>query len=693
MKKNASPITSQLHSTQQLAGKQLITAIGKDAELHSRHGMHDFESDYDYLEPLSRTTDSVTHGPRAVDPDDTPGGADRRVDRIAPEVVSFSPADGSQNVALDANIVFTFSETVTAGSGLIELHSASATGDVLYTFDIATSGAISITGNVLTIDPAFSLDAGTHFYVTIGEGAITDLADNSYAGTSTYDFTTVAATDVVAPTLTGFSPSDGSFDVDPDADILITFSEAVTAGSGLIELHDGSATGEVLYSFDVADSSEITFSDNLLVIDPTFSLDGGTHFYVTIGAGAVTDLAGNSFAGTDAYDFTTSVPEATWDPVSGYGLVNVDAALELATGLEIADADLYGDGYGVWDWGLNLIEAPDAWAAGYTGEGIVVAVIDTGVNYFHPDLYDNIWINTLEIEGNGIDDDGNGFVDDVYGYDFVNDDGYAFDDNGHGSHVSGIIAGMYDDIGVTGVAYDASIMAVKVLDSDGSGTFLDVASGIYYAVDNGADVINLSLGAYGVISSDLALALNYAFDSGVIVSMAAGNDYLSSPTYPATLAETDGGIAVGAIDSTETVAAFSNDAGTTEPYDYVVAPGVSIYSTYLEDSYAIMSGTSMATPYVSGVAALLLDAQSDFAADWTLDQLEEIIATSAQTLDSLIEAATEGTAAETGESADAATQTEANLDGVFASDDSPMAEISLDGITSFFDELPEVFIA
>ncbi|KZK73529.1 MAG: peptidase S8 [Pelodictyon luteolum] len=692
MKKSTPASILQQHREQHFPGQQSPLSLGNDAELLSRFGSHAYDSLYDVLEPLSRISDDDRHGPGSIDTDFTPGGAGRRVDRVAPEVLAFSPSDGSLNVALDADVVVTFSESVAAGSGLIELHAGSATGELLYTFDVSDTSQVSFAGNVLTVDPSFDLDADIHYYLTIGFGAVTDLAGNAYVGTSSYDFTTISLADATAPTVTAFSPADGSLDVETDANITITFSEAVSAGSGLIELHADSPAGELIYGFDVTDGSQVSFDGNVLTIDPSFDLDAATHYYLAIGDGAVTDLAGNSYVGTDAYDFTTGFDAPSWDPVSGYGMVDAAAAIELATGTALADADLFGDGYGVWDWGLNLIDAPDAWQAGYTGEGIVVAVIDTGVNYFHSDLYDNIWINTLEIEGNGIDDDGNGYVDDIFGYDFVNDDGYAFDDNGHGTHVSGIIAGLYDDIGVTGVAYDASIMAVKVLDAEGTGTFLDVSSGIYYAVDNGADVINLSLGAYDAVSLDLVLALEYAFDSGVIVSMAAGNDGLSSPTYPAVLAETEGGIAVGAIDSDGSVAYFSNDAGSVDPYDYVVAPGVSVYSTYLDDSYAIMSGTSMATPYVSGVAALLLDAQADFASDWTLDQLEEIISTSAQSLDSLIAAATGDPSAESDDALASALPADTAPEGVFTTD-VVLEEVSMMGISSFLDDLPEVYMA
>jgi subtilisin family serine protease len=443
---------------------------------------------------------------------------------------------------------------------------------------------------------------------------------------------TAAAVDKTAPTVSSFSPADGTSRVDVASNITITFSESVKAGSGLIEIHAGSATGALVESFDAATSTHLAFSGSKLTIDPTANLDFGKDYYVTIASGAVKDLAGNSYTGTTSYDFMTKVAGSTWSTVSGHGLLNVDYMLETATGKTISDAPLYGDGTGAWDWGLNKIQAPDAWQAGYTGSGVTVAVIDTGVLYTHTDLSTNIWKNTAEIAGNGIDDDHNGYVDDVYGYDFVNKDGYALDDNGHGTHVAGIIAGLKNGTGVTGVAYNATIMPVKVLDATGNGSFTNVASGIMYAVNNGANVINLSLGAWGSASSVVTNAITYAVNHGVIVCMASGNDAKPTPTYPAVLAETVGGIAVGAVDSTTTVASFSNGAGLATPYDYVEAPGVSIYSTYSNGGYAVMSGTSMATPYTAGAAALLLSAHSNFTSNWSVDQLESIITSTATSM-------------------------------------------------------------
>ena len=171
----------------------------------------------------------------------------------------------------------------------------------------------------------------------------------------------------------------------------------------------------------------------------------------------------------------------------------------------LPDVAYYG---GSNDWNLNAINAPESWAAGYTGQGVIVAVVDTGVDINHPDLMSQIWVNAGEIAGNGIDDDGNGYVDDVHGWDFASNDNNPDDGNGHGTHVAGTIAADDNGIGATGVAPDATIMPVRVLGNNGSGSASSVAAGIRYAVNMGADIINLSLG--GSYSSLILSAIEYA---------------------------------------------------------------------------------------------------------------------------------------------------------------------------------------
>ena len=302
----------------------------------------------------------------------------------------------------------------------------------------------------------------------------------------------------------------------------------------------------------------------------------------------------------------------------GHGLVDAKAAVASAIGSDPFPevAPLGGTG-----WGLDLINAPEVWNQGYTGEGMVVAVVDSGVDYTHQDLDDNIWINSDEIPGNGIDDDNNGFVDDLTGWDFWEGDNDPRDldpIDGHGTHVAGIIAGENNGIGVTGVAPNAKIMPVRVI-----GTFRGesepIVAGIRYAVDNGANIINLSLGS-SVLNEAQREAIRYATDRGVVVVMAAGNDGLTnfgggkrfSPTrYPAGLAS-EVGLSVGAVDSSGAIAEFSNRANTAF-LDYVVAPGEEVFSSLLVDTYQFWDGTSMAAPHVAGVAALIKEANPNLS--------------------------------------------------------------------------------
>lgn len=227
-------------------------------------------------------------------------------------------------------------------------------------------------------------------------------------------------------------------------------------------------------------------------------------------------------------------------------------------------------------WGLPKVSAPAAWDLAQGGYG-PIAVVDTGVLSTHPDLAGEVKL----------------------GYDFVNGDNNATDDHGHGTHVSGIIAALTNNsTGVASIGYKGSIIPVKVLNSSGSGSYANVASGIIYAVDNGAKVINLSLGG---TSSSITLqnAVNYANSKGAYVVAAAGNSATTAPLYPAACT---GAIAISATDSSDNLASFSNYGSNI----FSSAPGVNINSTYLSNSYRYMSGTSMATPQFSGLLELAI---------------------------------------------------------------------------------------
>ncbi|MEY3736156.1 MAG: hypothetical protein RLZZ624_1215, partial [Cyanobacteriota bacterium] len=332
-------------------------------------------------------------------------------------------------------------------------------------------------------------------------------------------------------------------------------------------------------------------------------------------------------SGTGQYQLLAAeaaAPTPGYSTVTGYGEASVKRALEAMLNTTLPSITDLG---GIF-WGLDRLGAPEAWSAGYTGSGITVAVVDTGVDYTHSDLDGNIWINSGEIAGNGIDDDGNGYIDDVRGWNFDANTNNVMDDNSHGTHVAGTIAGENNGVGITGVAYNARIMAVKVLSASGSGTLTAVANGIRYAADNGAKVINLSLGGGG--SADLLAAVSYATSRGAVVVMAAGNEAAASPSYPAAYAQSYG-LAVGAIDSAGNLASFSNRAGSTQ-LDYITAAGVSVYSSVPGGGYASYSGTSMATPHIAGAMALLQQANIQNNKGLSVAALETLITSSASNM-------------------------------------------------------------
>ncbi len=260
---------------------------------------------------------------------------------------------------------------------------------------------------------------------------------------------------------------------------------------------------------------------------------------------------------------------------------------------------------------LSSVEAHASWALS-EGEGVTIAIIDSGVNYNHPLLAPNLAINNQEIEGNGIDDDGNGLIDDVLGYDFVNSDPFPFDDDGHGTHVAGLAAARQ-----FGLARKSKILAVKALGSLG-GDIGTVAAAILYAVDRDAKVINLSLGApMENPHPALVNAANYAEAKGALLVAAAGNGDPATglgynidliPVYPASL-QNQNVIGVGSSEASSALAAYSNFGSHSVE---VIAPGGNMpsdpmFSTAFENPKGAlmiaMSGTSMATPIVSGIIA------------------------------------------------------------------------------------------
>lgn len=279
-------------------------------------------------------------------------------------------------------------------------------------------------------------------------------------------------------------------------------------------------------------------------------------------------------------------------------------------------------------WYLTACDIQKSWrwlkSKGISAGGdpsVTVAVIDTGVDYNHPDLKANMWVNPNEIPGNGIDDDGDGYIDDVYGCSTISDErfhsGDPMDDHGHGTHVAGIIAASNNKIGIVGVAYNVKIMAIKA--GQATGVFLqsDIAEAIVYAYTHGADVINMSFGG-SACSIAVQDALQSAYTTSTLVA-SAGNDgcpnertdwYSPLPNYPAALSYVIGVMSVNALGVESSFTNWDAVAYNSKEYE-VYAPGEAILSTLPNNRYGKLNGTSMAAPIVSGIAALIRSYYTD----------------------------------------------------------------------------------
>jgi thermitase len=268
----------------------------------------------------------------------------------------------------------------------------------------------------------------------------------------------------------------------------------------------------------------------------------------------------------------------------------------------LPDDPLYFRQYALASAATGAIAAPQAWDSRTSCSK--VATLDSGLQYSHPDLAANVWHNPHEIKDNGKDDDHNGFVDDYYGVDVRKGSGSGGDDDGHGTHVAGIIGGHGNNgTGVAGTCWSTSIMSVRFMDSKGRGSTSDAVAGLQYAVHQGAKIVNCSFGASSK-SSALQDAIEYAKEKDVLLVVAAGNDgesLESHPEYPASY--TDGNIVtVAATTATDALADFSAYGATSVD---LAAPGEGIFSTYPTSSYRYLDGTSMAAPFVTAAAAML----------------------------------------------------------------------------------------
>lgn len=322
-----------------------------------------------------------------------------------------------------------------------------------------------------------------------------------------------------------------------------------------------------------------------------------------IGNKALSDLALDSNVEYIEPNFVYHLPKITKGEIIGGDKMVSDSFYDKQWGLKNT-----GKNSGGWFSSGKAGEdmnAEGAWTITKGSSDLIVAVIDTGVDYTHPDLAANIWVNEAEKNGiAGVDDDGNGYVDDVYGYDFAGKDADPMDGHGHGTHCAGNIGAVHNDSGIAGMMANVKIMSIKFLSDRGSGTTEDAILAVDYATRNGAKIMSNSWGG-GEYSEALKEAIQAASDAGIVFVAAAGNESANNDkraTYPANY-EVDNVITVGAMEGKGKRSSFSNYGATKV---HVFAPGSNIYSTVRGGRYQNMSGTSMATPLVSGGIGLLL---------------------------------------------------------------------------------------
>ena len=262
-------------------------------------------------------------------------------------------------------------------------------------------------------------------------------------------------------------------------------------------------------------------------------------------------------------------------------------------------------------WSILKTSLDKLWDEVTDCTNVIIAVVDTGIDYNHIDLEPNIYINENERCDNDNDDDGNGYVDDCLGWDFENNDNDPFDDSSHGTHVAGIIGAVGDNrIGVSGVCQQAKLLAVKALDEDGNGYDTNLAAGIFYAADQGAKIINLSLESGKKLPFTYD-AISYAEEKGAIVVIASGNKNLNldvTKSFPAAYSlDFDNVVTVSSSNIEDNIGTISNFGSITAD---IFAPGENIISTYPDDKLAYKTGTSMAAPFISGVVGLLLSSDN-----------------------------------------------------------------------------------
>ncbi len=451
------------------------------------------------------------------------------------------------------------------------------------------------------------------------------------------DLGVLSSTQTLADSVSNARPDDlYRFTLQANSDFKLTVS-GLTADVDVALIKDINGDNSIDFTDIIASAQESGLSPESIDIN---GLAAGTYYVRIYQFQGSTNFTLNLSATPPTISDNSASNLPGFDTRSGFGLVNAAAAVAKAAGVATFPdvPDLGGD-----EWGRDLIKAPEVWAKGLTGDGIVVAVIDSGIDYTHPDLIGNIWSNVGETgvdaagrnkASNGVDDDGNGFVDDFRGWDFVNNDNDPMDDNSHGTHISGLVAAKRDGVGITGTAPTSKIMPLKILDRTGVGKIRDEINAINYAAANGARVINVSLGGQQLNNEELSV-IRAAEAKGAIVISAAGNDARPQVDYPARFAN-EVGIAVGAVSRNGLFADFSNRAGA-ELLSYFVAPGGDggradsgdIYSTVPLSQpgipYRYFAGTSMGVPHVAGTIALMLQANPNL----TATQIKQILAETA----------------------------------------------------------------
>ncbi|QOJ01725.1 MAG: S8 family serine peptidase [Phycisphaeraceae bacterium] len=343
---------------------------------------------------------------------------------------------------------------------------------------------------------------------------------------------------------------------------------------------------------------------------------GLVHMEVGVGADAAMEILrawpGVEYAEPDWFVTKSAMPNDPW--VSRcWGLHNTGQTVNGDPGTAGAD-----------------IDAPEAWDIFRGNPNFVVGVIDTGIQRTHPDLQANIWTNTGEIAGNGIDDDGNGYIDDTWGWNFVSNNNNPNDDNNHGTHCAGTIGAVGNNgVGIVGVNWNVKMAGLKFLNSGGSGSISAALSALQYCTRMNIKVSNNSWGGGGY-SSSFFTALENSKSVGHLFVAAAGNGGTNndaSPSYPASYTN-DNVIAVAATDNDDRLASFSQYGATSVD---IGAPGVNVYSTIRNGSYAYFNGTSMATPHVAGVVALVYGQNTA----WTYQQVRSRILSTARPIAAL----------------------------------------------------------